>query len=82
MGLCVVWILTSPDNHLVLLVCYSDDIDAVGEQMSGIQYVQAEFHKRFGVTTSSPDFMLGVRRTFSTEGEVELRSCGVWPSAP
>jgi hypothetical protein len=65
-------LLTSPDNHLVLLVCYSDDIDAVGEQMSDIQYVQAEFHKRFGVTTSSPDFMLGVRRTFSTEGDTRV----------
>jgi hypothetical protein len=56
----------------VLLVCYSDDIDAVGEQMSDIQYVQAEFHKRSGVTTSSPDFMLGVRRTFSTEGDTRV----------
>ena len=66
------WILTSPDNHLVLLVCYSDDIDAVGELTSDIQYVQEEFHKRFGVTTSSPDFMLGVRRTFSTEGDIRV----------
>ena len=34
------WILTSPDNHLVLLVCYSDDIDAVGELTSDIQLLQ------------------------------------------
>jgi hypothetical protein len=56
----------------------SSAIDAVGELMSDIQYVQAEFHKRFGVTTSSPDFMLGVRRTFSTEGDtraVRGRGC-------
>jgi hypothetical protein len=60
------WILRSPEQHLILCVIYTDDVDCVGANMGDLEYVKQAFHEQYGVTHGNPAFMLGVKREITT----------------
>ena len=52
----------------VFMSIHTDDMDIIAQYAADVNDILQAFDKRFGITVSSPDYMLGVLRTESING--------------
>ena len=57
------------DPVVIYLLAWSDDCDMAGTSESHMQYIERACHERWSVKNVSSDFMLGIRRTLTYEGD-------------
>ena len=59
----------SPTSKRVYAVIHTDDIDCVCESLDDGMTVMNSFDEKFGVVICDPDYMLGIKRTVTTDAD-------------
>ena len=59
----------SPTSKRVYAVIHTDDIDCVCESLDDGMAVMNSFDEKFGVVICDPDYMLGIKRTVTTDAD-------------
>eukprot|EP01052_Picozoa_sp_SAG31_P027706 SAG31_NODE_2615_length_5371_cov_89.477238_1_plen_187_part_00 len=52
-----------------LMLVHTDDCDVIGECKADLTYIAQKFDERFGIKIVDEDYMLGVKRTISTNSD-------------